>query len=53
MYIPPTTHLVATVDDITDVLDYDKATDMNEDVDDPTQSASPLVTIGKWTATST
>lgn len=36
IYIPPTTHLVAMVEDLTDVLDYasDEATDMDEDVGD-------------------
>ena len=53
IYVPPTTHLVATVDDLTDVLDYDEATDMDEDVDSPTETTMPLVNTGRWSATST
>ena len=47
---PPTTHLVATIDDLIDVLDFssDDAEDLYADVD----TADPLVT-GRWTATST
>ena len=51
--IPPTTHLVATIDNLTDVLDYDEATDTDEDVTGPTENTSPLVNTGRWTATST
>ena len=40
-------------DDLTDVLDYDEATEMDEDVDGPTETTSPPVNTGKWTATST
>ena len=36
IYIPPTTHLVGTIDDLTNVLDYGEATDLDEDVDDAT-----------------
>ena len=51
--VPPTTHLVATVEDLTDMLDY-----ASEDIDgmdddagaDPGQNP-PI--IGRWTATST
>ena len=51
IYIPPTTHLVATVDDLTDVLDYGEPSDMEEDADIDT--TLPLVNTGKWAATST
>ena len=40
IYVPTNTHLVATVDDLTDVLEYDEATDMNEDLDGPTENTS-------------
>jgi hypothetical protein len=35
IYFPPTTNLVTTIDDLTDVLDYDEAIDMDEDVGSP------------------
>ena len=41
IYIPPTTHLVATVDDLTDMLDYDEETNMDEDVGSPTDNTMP------------
>jgi hypothetical protein len=54
--IPPTTHLVATVKDLTDMLDYaSEATDhMDEDIDVPPLTAPSLATsnTGKWTTTS-
>jgi hypothetical protein len=53
IYIPPTTHLVATIDDLTDVLDYGEPSDMEEDADDPIETTLPSVSAGKWTATST
>jgi hypothetical protein len=53
IYTPPTTHLVATIDDLTDVLDYGKPSDMEEDADDPIETTLPSVSAGKWTATST
>ena len=53
IYVPPTTHLVATIDDLADVLDNDEATDMDEDVDGPTENTPPLINTGKWTTTST
>ena len=47
---PPTTHLVATVDDLTDILDFD-----SEDIDGMDDNAGdeqePPPT-GRWTATS-
>ena len=52
-----TTHLVATIEDLTDVLNYafDKATDMDEDANDASRAALPRLTsyIGNWAATST
>ena len=41
------------VDDLTDMLHYDKAMDMDKHADGPTENTSPLVNTGKWTATST
>lgn len=48
----PTTHLVATVNDLTDMLDYasEDINDMDDDVD-VKQSQNPPIT-GRWTATS-
>ena len=51
-YIPPTTHFIATVEDLTDMLDYG-----SEDIDGMDNDAgeehaqNPLFT-GRWTATS-
>ena len=57
IYVPPTTHLVATVEDLTDVLNYasEEATDMDEDVDGASGVASPMAIshTGNWAATST
>jgi hypothetical protein len=53
IYIPPTTHLVTTIDDLTDVLDYDVVTDMDEDVDGLAETTLPQTNTGKWTTTST
>ena len=36
----PITYLVAMVEDLTDVLDYGEATDMDEDADGPTENTS-------------
>ena len=46
IYVPPTTHLVATVEDLTDVLDYisEEAIDMDEDVKGTHGVASPIAT---------
>ena len=47
---PPTTHLVATIDDITDMLDFD-----SEDIDgmdDDAGDEQEPPPIGRWTATS-
>ena len=43
---PPTTHFVATVDDLTDMLDFD-----SEDIDGMDDEQEPLPT-GHWTPTS-
>jgi hypothetical protein len=54
--VPPTTHLVATVEDLTDMLDYaSEETDyMDEEIYVPPLTAPSLATsnTGKWTATS-
>ena len=47
---PPTTHLIATVDDLTDMLDYDSE-DIDGMDDDAGDEEEPLPT-GHWTATS-
>ena len=47
---PPTTHLIATVDDLTDMLDFD-----SEDIDgmdDDTGVEQEPPTTGRWTTTS-
>ena len=41
IYVPPT-----TVDDLTNLLDCDEATDMDEDADGPIEHTSPLVNTG-------
>ena len=48
--VPPTTHLVATVDDLTDMLDFDSK-DINGMDDDAGDKEEPLPT-GHWTTTS-
>ena len=53
--VPPTTHLVATVDDFTDMLDYNLENSEYMDDDGGATAdtdAGPPVT-GRWTATST
>ena len=48
--VPPTTHFIATVDDLTDMLDYD-----SEDIDgmdDDAREEQEPPHIGHWTATS-
>ena len=47
---PPTTHLVATVDDLTDMLDFDSE-DIDGMNDDSGEEQEPSPT-GRWTATS-
>ena len=57
IFSPPTTHLVATVEDLTDVLASasEEATDMDEDIGETSDTASPpaVKNTGRWTATST
>ena len=52
-FTPPTTHLIATAEDLTDMLYYtlEDIDDMDDDVD-AEQSQNPPIT-GRWTATST
>ena len=52
-YVPPTTHFIATVEDLTDMLDYasEDIDDMDDDAGEE-QSQNPPP-IGRWTATST
>ena len=47
---PPTTHLIATVDDLTDVLNFDSE-DIDGIDDDAGEEQEPPPT-GRWTATS-
>ena len=47
---PPTTHLVASVDDLTDMLDFDSA-DI-DGMDDDAGEEQELVPTGHWTTTS-
>ena len=50
IHSPPTTHLIATVDDLTDMLDFGSE-DINGMDDDAGEEQEPLP-IGHWTATS-
>ncbi|KAE8796499.1 hypothetical protein D1007_28485 [Hordeum vulgare] len=50
LYDPPTTHLIATIEDLIDVLDY--ASEELEDMDDEAYYPT-LINTGQWTATST
>ena len=51
-YFPPATHFIATVDDLTDVLDYgSEDIDGMDDDADKEQGQDPPFT-GRWTATS-
>ena len=47
---PPTTHFIATIDDLTDVLDFDSE-DINGIYDNVGESQDPPLT-GRWMATS-
>ena len=47
---PPTTHLIATIDDLTDMLDFDSE-DIDGMDDDAGEEQEPPPT-GRWTATS-
>ena len=53
-YVPPITHFIATVEDLTDMLDYasEETDDMDEDVNATTYAAPSLATptTGRWTA---
>ncbi|MCS4559129.1 hypothetical protein L9G74_22165, partial [Shewanella sp. C32] len=49
-YVRPTTHLIATVDDLTDMLDFDSE-DIDGMDDDAGEEQEPPPT-GRWTATS-
>ena len=55
MCIPPSTHLVATIKDLTDVLAsaFEEATDMDEDAKEYSDTTSPPVVTNadKWTST--
>ena len=57
IFSPPTTHLVAAVEDLTNILAnaFEEATDMDEDVGDNSYTTlPPAVTYnGKWVRTST
>ena len=48
---PPTTHFVATVDDLTDMLDYDS--EDNDGMDDDAGDDQEPTPIGHWNATPT
>ena len=50
IHSPPTTHLIATVDDLTDMLDFGSK-DINGTDDDAGEEQEPPPT-GRWTATS-
>ena len=50
IHSPPTTHLIATVDDLTDMLDFDSE-DIDGMDDDAGEEKEPPPT-GRWTATS-
>ena len=49
-FVPPTTHLVATIEDLMDMLDY--ASEEAEDMEEEDRAPTPVNT-GRWTATST
>ena len=57
IFNPPSTHLISTVEDLTDVLAYasEEATDMDEDVGEmsDTTSSRAITHTGTWAATST
>ena len=51
-YVPPTTHFIATIDDLTDMLDYgSKDIDGMDDDAEEEQAQNPPFT-GRWTTTS-
>ena len=49
-YVPPTTHFIATVEDLTDMLDY--ASEDIDGMDDDAGDDSEPPLMGRWTATS-
>ena len=51
-YVPPTTHFIAIVEDLTDMLDYgsEDIDGMADDAGEEQAQKPPL--IGRWTATS-
>ena len=51
-YVPPTTHFIATVEDLTDMLDYDFEDIGAMDDDAGEEQAQNLPFTGRWTATS-
>ena len=51
-YVPPTTHFIATVEDLTDMLDYDSENIDSMDDDAGEEQAENLPFTGRWTATS-
>ena len=57
IFNPPSTHLVTTIEDLIDVLAYasKEATDMDEDVGEMSETASPpaITHTGTWAAAST
>src|SRR3954468_15987753 len=46
---PPTTHLIATIDDLTDILDF--GSEDFDDMDDEDGDEQEPAPIGRWTAT--
>ena len=50
IHCPPTTHSIATVDDLTDVLDFDS--EDIEGVDDDAGEEQEPLPMGRWTTTS-
>ena len=50
LHFPPTTHFIATVDDLTDMLDYDS--DDIDGIDDDAEEEQEQPHTGRWTATS-
>ena len=52
-FLPPTTHLIATVEDLTDMLDYDSEDIDGVDDDAGEEQAQGPPHTGRWAATST
>ena len=51
-YFPPTTHFIATIEDLTDELDYDSKDIDGMDDDAGEEEAQNPPFTGRWTATS-